>query len=173
VAIVNDTDEPWTGELELARQSLDGAELAADRSPVSVPARDVVVVGVPDALATPDDPAHEALVASIGEVRTVHTFVEDVALALDPDPVMASSTPLPGGFRIQVTARSLALDVTLLADIAAADAEVDRALVTLLAGETAVFEVGTSSADVGQELTTQPVLRTANDLHRADLATRR
>lgn len=49
-------------------------------------------------------------------------YVEDVDLALDPDPAIAASTAVPGGYRIQVTARSLARDVTLLADIAVADA---------------------------------------------------
>ena len=63
-----------------------------------------------------------------------------------------------------VTARSLALDVTLLADRAAADATVDDALVTLPAGESATFRVRTSVRNLEHVLDRQPVLRTANDL---------
>ena len=45
-----------------------------------------------------------------------------------------------------VTARSLARDVTLLADRAAADATVDDALVTLTAGQSATFRVRTNAS---------------------------
>jgi beta-mannosidase len=53
----------------------------------------------------------------------------------------------------------------LLADQAASDATVDDALLTLTAGESAIFNVRTAARDVGQAFTRPPVLRTANDLH--------
>jgi len=70
------------------------------------------------------------------------------------------------GYAVQVTAHSLARDVTLLADRAAADATVDKALVTLIAGQNATFQVRTNTADLEQTLGGPPVLRTANDLQR-------
>jgi beta-mannosidase len=103
----------------------------------------------------------------LGDVRAVHTFVDDVDLALDTDPVTATATAVAGGYRVQVTARSLARDVTLLPDVAAADAVVDHGLVTLLAGESASFVVRTAATGIGDSLTVAPVLRTANDLQRA------
>ena len=63
-----------------------------------------------------------------------------------------------------MTARSLANDVTLLADIAAPDATADRGLVTLLAGETASFLVSTAEPDLAEQLTGPAVLRSANGL---------
>ncbi len=166
VAVVNDTDQEWTGHLDLIREGLDGSVLGAGTATVSVPARSVATVGVPAAAATPDDPTREVLVAQLGDVRTVHAFVEDVELELDPEPLSAVAEPVDGGYRVSVTARSLARDVTLLADIAAADATVDRGLVTLLPGETADFMVSTADPGAADALTGPAVVRSANDLHR-------
>ena len=166
VAVVNDTDDVWRGELDFVRQGLDGVVLGAGTATVSVPARGVGVVAVPAAAAEPEDPAREVLVAELGDVRTVHAFVEDIDLDLDPDPVTATVEAIDGGFRVQVAAHSFARDLTLLADVAAADAVVDRGLVTLLAGETADFVV-TTAQDVAEALAGPPVLRSANDLHRS------
>jgi hypothetical protein len=43
---------------------------------------------------------------------------------------------------------------------------VDEALVTLIAGQNATFQVGTNTADLEHTLGGPPVLRTANDLQR-------
>jgi hypothetical protein len=43
---------------------------------------------------------------------------------------------------------------------------VDEALVTLLAGQTATFQVRTGTPDLEHTLGGPPVLRTANDLQR-------
>jgi beta-mannosidase len=69
----------------------------------------------------------------------VHTFVEDIELALEPNPVDVAVTETENGYAVQVTARSLARDVTLL---------------------------GTTVRDLEQTLDRAPVLRTANDLQR-------
>jgi beta-mannosidase len=104
------------------------------------------------------------LVATCFDVRTVHVFVEDVDLRLDPAPVDVTAVAVPGGYRVDVTARSLALDVTLLVDRAAADARVDDALVDLPAGASVSFLVTTTATLDPAALTTAPMLRTANDL---------
>jgi beta-mannosidase len=50
----------------------------------------------------------------------------------------------------------------------AADATVDDALITLLAGQTATFRVRTGVRDLYQALSRPPALRTANDLQHVD-----
>ena len=71
---------------------------------------------------------------------------------------------MPGGYRVDVTARSLATAVCLLVDRAAADARVDDALVDLPAGASWSFHVTTEAVLDPLVLTAAPVLRTANDL---------
>jgi beta-mannosidase len=168
VAAVNDTSSVWSGQLELTRQRLAGGELAGERLAVSVAPRSVTLIPVPHGLSTPEDGSTEILLARLDDVSRVHAFVEDVDLALDPDPVSATVTAIPGGYRVDVLARALARDVALLADIAAADAVVDDGLVTLLAGERTVFEVRTAVDGIEGTLAARPVLRSANDLRRAD-----
>ncbi|WP_165372730.1 glycoside hydrolase family 2 protein [Pengzhenrongella frigida] len=164
LAAVNDTDEPWLGAVALRRETLAGVRLAEASADVAVPARSVQVVALDAALVTPGEPSDEVLVATCGEVRAVHLFAEDVDLRLDPAPVDATAVAVPGGYRVEVTARSLARDVTLLVDRAAADARVDDALVDLPAGASVSFLVTTAATIDPAVLTAAPVLRTANDL---------
>jgi beta-mannosidase len=94
----------------------------------------------------------------------VHTFVEDIEMALDASRLDVVVMMTEDGYAVEVTARSLARDVTLLADRAAVDATVGDALVTLPAGQSTTFQVRTSARDLEQVLDRPPVLRTANDL---------
>jgi beta-mannosidase len=107
------------------------------------------------------------VVARLEDLIRVHTFVEDIELALEPDPLQVNVSQADDGYAVTVTARSLARDVALLADQAAPDASVDDALITLTAGQSATFHVRTIARDIAQALTRPPVLRTANDLRRS------
>lgn len=169
LALVNDTDEPWSGTVGLRRETFAGALLADWSAPVAVAARAVVVLPLDASLAVADDATDEVLVAELDDVRTVHTFAEDVDLRLDPSPLDATATAVPGGYRVDVHARSLAKDVTLLVDRAAGDARVDDALVDLPAGASASFLVTTAAVLDPSVLTAAPVLRTANDLRAVPL----
>ena len=170
VVVLNDTDQPWHGELAVSRQRLDGGSLATQTVAVDVEARTSKPIALSPELCTPDDPAAEILAARLDTLSAVHAFVPDVEMAMDPTPIEAEVTQSADGYAVQVTARSLARDVTLLADRVAPDAAVDDALITLLAGESATFHVRTSAPDLDEALSAPPVLRTANDLQHVDKA---
>ena len=165
--VLNDTDQLWHGELMLSRERLDGLAIATVQVQVSVEPRTSMLIAVPPHLSEADDPRSEIVVARLETLTRVHTFVEDVELALDPNPVDVEVTETEDGYAVQVLARSLARDVTLLADRAAADAAVDDALVTLTAGQSATFRVRTNDSELEQSLNRPPVLRTANDIQPA------
>jgi beta-mannosidase len=112
----------------------------------------------------PDDAADEALVAALGGVTTVHTWVEDVDLHLDPDPLRATVSPEQDGYRVDVHATSLARAVTLLVDRLDPDAVVDDAVVDVPAGTSVSFHVRTRGRFDPAALTRRPVLRSANDV---------
>ncbi|MFC4615260.1 glycoside hydrolase family 2 protein [Cellulomonas algicola] len=164
LAVVNDTAGIWQGVVHLSRRRLDGTTLAEVELALAVGAWSVGLFGLPSEVATPDDPTGEVLVARLGDVQTVHTWVEDVDLALDPSPLTATVTPVQDGYRVDVTARSLARSVTLHVDRFDPDAVVDTALVDVPGGETASFHVRTTVRADPEALTRPPVLRTANDV---------
>jgi beta-mannosidase len=170
VVVLNDTDEHWQAELALSRQLLDGATLATTSVEVAVEPRTSTLIAVPASVSTPDDPTTEIVVARLDSWTTVHTFVEDTRLALEPNPLDVEVTLTDDGYAVTVTARSLARDVTVLVDRLAADAIVDDALVTLTAGQSTTFRVRTRARDLRQELGRPPVLRTANDLQHTERA---
>lgn len=171
-ALVNDTDEPWTGQVGALRTTL-GGDVLATTDPAAghttVGPRSVSLVPLGSDVVAVGDVTNEVLVVTLGEARALHRWAESKDLALDPDPVRATVTTQAGGCRVEVTATSLALGVTLLADRLDPDAQVDEQVVDLPAGATAVFHVTGDRLDP-EALVTRPVLRTENDLVRGTLA---
>ncbi|WP_129843346.1 glycoside hydrolase family 2 protein [Streptomyces sp. RFCAC02] len=161
---VNDTAEPWRGEIALSRVTFDGEVRESATISLDVAARSTAEFELADALVKPADATREVLVATADAVRTVHLFAEDRDLAYDPAALTADAQAVPGGYRIDVTAGSFARDVAILADRVAPDAEADDMLITLLPGETHSFTVRTA-ADVDPAAFTGPlVLRSVNSL---------
>jgi beta-mannosidase len=163
-ALVNDTDEPWAGQVDAARTTLGGEVLASSGSEVVVAPRSVTLVPLEGDLVAVADVAQEVLVVRLGAERAVHRWAESKDLALDPAPLETLVTSQDGGYRVEVTASSLALGVTLLTDRLDPGAQVDDQVVDLPAGATAVFHVTTGRELDPAALTARPVLRTENDL---------
>jgi beta-mannosidase len=138
--------------------------------PASVPARGEATIAIASELAAFGESSREILTARLdGFATAIHNPVEVVDQALDPDPVVAEigeADAEDGVVLVEVTARSYARDITLLVDRFDVDARVDRGMVTLLAGERAVFRVTTDSASDREGLLAPTVLRHANSLHR-------
>jgi len=164
LAVVNDTDERWSGTVTARRERLNGQALASAELPIDVAPRAVAVLEMPDDIRVPVDPANEVIVAELGAQRAVHCFVEDIDLRLDPHPAEVGVEVTDGGYLVHVRARSLVKDLAVFADRLDPQAEVDACLVTLPAGATATIRVGTSRSGLEGQLVSSPVLRTANDL---------
>ncbi len=161
---VNDHDEPWRGELLLERQTFSGRILRSVKLSLDVPARSVARIEPASSLVSPENEQEEVLVATAPDARAVHLFREDRELAYDPEPLKAQAVAVPGGYRVDVYAKSFARDVAVLADRVAPDAVVDEMLVPMPAGESRSFTVRTE-ADIDPAALTGPlVLRSANAL---------
>ncbi|MGV8976622.1 MAG: glycosyl hydrolase 2 galactose-binding domain-containing protein [Cellulomonas sp.] len=164
LAVVNDSDEAWTGPLSVRRERLDGERLVEVERHVTVAPRSVELVELPVEVRVPQDATREVLVVGLGHVTTTHSWVEDLDLELDPDAADVSVEPVADGYLVTVTARSLVKDLVLNVDRLDPLATVNGALITLPAGGTARLRVRTSLPDLGPRLVAAPVLRTANDL---------
>ena len=167
--IGNDTGDTWEGDLLLARHTASGDVIARVAVPVVVPARSSATVPLPTQVADGSDAADAAsefVTASLGGVRGVWFFAEPRDGALEPPRLEVAVAPAPGGdgIDVTVTAASVVRDVALLVDKLAPDATVDRGLVTLLPGESTVFQVrGAGDVDAGR-IAAAGVLRSGNQL---------
>ncbi len=164
LVVVNDTDHAWTGTLAVRRELLDGTRLAAAEVAVEVAPRAVALLELAERLRVPQDTAREVLVAVLDDAQTVHCWVEDVEMDLDPDPLEVRAEAVDDGYLVHLLARSLVKDLVLQVDRLDPDASVDRSLLTLPAGATSVVHVRTQVTGLQDRLTCSPVLRTANDL---------
>ncbi|NQX11859.1 glycoside hydrolase family 2 protein [Microbacteriaceae bacterium VKM Ac-2855] len=163
LVLLNDTAQEWVGPVRVSRVQVDGAVLADTTVAVTVPARGATTVPLPESLTGFGDATAEVLVASLdGFGRAIWNPAEVVDQRLDPDPIGVTAAAVEGGYEVTVTARSYVRDVTLLVDLVDPAATVDAGLITLLAGESATFRVG-SDAQVDPELVAG-VVRHANGL---------
>ncbi|CAN5147527.1 glycoside hydrolase family 2 protein [soil metagenome] len=164
LAAVNDTAVDWAGELEFERVDLGGSVLERATVPFAVAAREALTIDVPTAVAVPGAEANELVVARVGDERALWFFADYRDSALGAADLEVDATSTDTGWRVEVLARSLVRDLTLLVDKLDPDAVVDAALVTLLPGERAVFTViGATGVDAAA-FDDAAVLRSANDL---------
>jgi beta-mannosidase len=165
VVACNDTDDPWSGSLVVERRRFDGTVLASAALSLSVAARGTSAHGLPAEVITAQHPASEVLVVQSEDgTRALWWFAEDRDAALGPAELSTWVSSIDGGYRVEVTARSLVKDLVLLADKLGPDAEADRQLITLLPGEATSFTVTTGAPLDPEALTTPRVLRSANQL---------
>ncbi|HET8642500.1 MAG TPA: glycoside hydrolase family 2 protein, partial [Pseudonocardiaceae bacterium] len=164
VVVVNDSAARWETQVDVARLTLAGQSRAKSTLEVAVPPRATVTVPLPVDVAYADDARRELVLAEADGERAWWFFTEDRDLAYPAPGYDAAVKPAAAGALVTVTARALLRDLTLLPDRLDPSATVDRALVTLLPGESATFTVTSSLPLDPQALTTPPVLRFANDI---------
>jgi beta-mannosidase len=168
--------------VDVARLGLGGEPRAKTAIDVAVPPGSAARVPLPADLATADDPYAELLLARVpggpgGAVPDAAPdaawwfFAEDRDLAMPAAGYDATAEPGTGPdgadeWRVTVTARTLLRDVVLYPDRLSPAAAVDRALVTLLPGESVTFVVTGAAGVDPAALTARPVLRCVNDIPR-------
>jgi beta-mannosidase len=161
---VNDSPRPWSGSATLRRLDLDGQPLAETALPLEVAPRSGLTVPLPPLLGIPEDERAELLLAEADGERAWWFFAEDRDLAYPKAEYDTAVAPTADGARVTVTARTLLRELTLFPDRLDPSAQVDRALVTLLPGESTTFTVTAGAPLDPSALTAPPVLRCVNDL---------
>jgi beta-mannosidase len=165
VFAVNERTLFWRGPVTVRRLRFDGAVLAEwTHWRLSADRLDIASLPIPSDVATPGNPREEMLVATMHDSIAHHYFAEDIAIDL-PDPQADLAVARDGDdWRVTVTARTLLKDLCLFVDRIHPDAEIDDMLVTLLPGESRIFQV-TCAVDLDAGvLGASPVFRCANQL---------
>ncbi|MFY1633423.1 glycoside hydrolase family 2 protein [Solwaraspora sp. WMMB335] len=182
---VNDTGASWQAPVQVSRLTLTGAPRARTTFELAVPAHSAATVALPAELAGSDDVRGELLlaeaagagdadgVAGAAGQRAWWFFAEDREIDYPVADYEATIAAAGGGLQVTVTARTVLRDLTLFPDRLDPAAEVDRALVTLLPGESTTFTVtGGAGLDPARldpaALTSRPVLRCVNDIASGD-----
>ncbi|MCU1560158.1 glycoside hydrolase family 2 protein [Mycetocola sp.] len=161
----NDSAERWRDTVRVSHQSLDGTEIASQVVDVDIEPRGIVCVDLESRVITATDASTEFISATACEATPAFWyFVEDPGLALRPssEALTVTTEATPTGLRMTVTAMSLVKDIVIQADRLDAAASVDRGLVTLVAGASAVFTI---TGEIGPDVPSGfPVVSSANDL---------
>ena len=165
----NDSAEPWSEEIMVARQALDGTELARQAVRLDVAPRTNQTVLLDAGVSAAGNPAGEVIVARSHEARRAFWyFVEDTELELPSLALTTEVTRSDRGYRVDVRATAFAKDLVLNADRLDAAAAVDDQLVTLFPGESHAFMVASDAELDRQALVAHPVLQSVNTLAHPD-----
>lgn len=170
---INDTSEGWTLPVMVRRYRFDGTAVSAAELTLVADADANGRIRLPDDLATPADERDEFLVADADGHRAVWAFVPN-RRRRQPD---AEWTVTTTGATVTVQARSFVSDLTLFADVlaanlglAATDLRSDDQLITLLPGEAHTFRLEGSAAESISTLDAalfargRGILRASNDI---------
>ncbi|WP_454848051.1 glycoside hydrolase family 2 protein [Rhizobium binxianense] len=166
---VNERTLFWRSKISGKRMRLDGTVLAefefwrfhCDR----FEAREFPL---PENIAMPDTAQDEIIVVQMLDKRAFHYFVEDIELRLPAPRLTVDVGRTADGYEVKVTAESFLKDLCLMVDRLHPDAVVDSMLVTLLPGESHVFNIRTSGPISPEDIKPGIVLRCANDLIHAN-----
>lgn len=161
---VNDTRTPWRLTAVVTRRNLSGDILASASLDVEVAAGDATTSALPASVASPGDPLREFLLVEAGDQRTWWFFAPDRDIPWPAADFTTEVTVDGPVVRLAVTARTILRSLTAFPDRLAPSAEPDRADVTLLPGESAVFTIRTDEPLDEKQLVSRPVLRCVNDI---------
>jgi beta-mannosidase len=165
VVAVNERTLYWRAPIELKRIRFDGTVLASDTIwRLSADRLSSETALLPAAIATPEDPAGEMIVATMLDSTAYWYFAEDVAARLPAPEAEVVVEGIEGGYAVTVKAGTLLKDLCLFVDRLHPDATVDDMLVTLLPGEIRTFRVTSPSPLDVAAFGRAPVLRSAADL---------
>ncbi len=162
---INDTDEPWTGEVIVKHVSFTDGDIAgtAHRAALRVGPRStqrIVLYGGP--VATLVDPQRQCIVATAGEHRATWFALPDKRLVY-PEPKLSSSVMQAGDvLRMKLHAQTLVRDLCIFADRIDPAGVASDQLLTLLPGESATIDLRTRADVKSDELMRRPVLNCAN-----------
>jgi beta-mannosidase len=163
IALVNDTEETWEGELELSRMDIGGQPLAKDTVAVTVAPRSVRQLPIADRVATAEDPARELICAEVSLLRVLQMFGEDTVMRYPRAAFDAITEPTDDGVAVHITARTLLRELAIFPDRLDPAATIDEQLVTVLPGETVTFHITTTEHLPTEKLLAYPVLRCVNE----------
>jgi beta-mannosidase len=138
---LNDDPTPWAFDASVRRVDVDGTELAAWRQSAVVPPGSTSRLPLPPDLVRARTAAAELLVADVGALRRVATFVRDKEFAYVRPVADVTCERQDNDIVVRVKAQTLLRDALLQVDRLGDAAATDRGLVTLLPGEETTWRV--------------------------------
>jgi beta-mannosidase len=160
---VNDSLSPWALTAVVTRRNLQGEILARFESPVDVPGGDATTRTLPADVTSPVDPRSEFLLVEAGDQRAWWFFAPDQDIPWPAADFTTHVSARDDVTTLTVTANTILRSLTVFPDRLSPTAEADRADVTLLPGESAVFTISSAQPLDEKQLVTRPVLRCVND----------
>lgn len=164
VNLLNNQDKEVQGTLQLELMEFSGKVLASEKQEISVAANSKQSVQISKELSNPSKSSSSVLVATFAGERKLWFFEEYKDSALENPSFELNLDKTPSGYQLKVTANNLIRDLLVMIDKVSPGASVNQGLITLLPGESALFDIQTSESLSIQDLHSEQVIKSANQL---------
>ncbi|MEM8736910.1 MAG: glycoside hydrolase family 2 protein [Planctomycetota bacterium] len=156
VRLHNDTDRPWCENAQVQLRHIDGRVLEEHADRFDIPPRGTACLPVP--ADWPDAPGH-LIFATTADDRAFYFFGRDRDIAY-PTPIFDTRLETTAdGCRLHVRTDQTVRDLYLLAERLDPDAQVHPQGITLLPGNTTIFEIKSTTHFTAEQLSHPNVLR--------------
>lgn len=160
---VNDTDAPWSEEVELERMTFTGETCSRDAANFHTPPRSTQMVAIlAESLWRARSPEAELLCAKSASRKALWFYDRDKNLHYPPASFKADLHQTSSGYILHLTAETLMRDVCLFVDRLDPEASSSNQLMTLLPGESYSFDISTKRTLTTEEVTRYPILQCVN-----------
>jgi beta-mannosidase len=164
VNLLNNELQEAVGSLKLTLTSFDGEKLAEHEQAASVAPNSKEVIQIPQNLLVSEIESASCLVASFAGKRAIWFFVDYKHSKLTSAAMDIELATTTNGFQLKIEARNLIRDLLVMIDKLDPDASIDKGLITLLPGESALFEIQSKAKLTLEQFIPGRVIRTANEL---------
>ena len=164
VNLLNNQNKQIQGTLELELMDFSGKVLASEKQEMLVSANSKQTAQIPKELSNPSKSSSSVLVANFAGERKLWFFAEYKDSALEQPNFELDLEKTSTGYQLKVTANNLIRDLVVMIDKLASDASVNQGLITVLPGETALFEIKTSESLSLEHFQSERVIKSANQL---------
>ena len=164
VNLLNNQNEEVQGTLQLELMEFSGKVLASEKQEISLASNSKQSAQISKDLYNPSKSSSSVLVATFAGERKLWFFEEYKDSALEHPSFEINLDKTPRGYQLKVTANNLIRDLLVMIDKVDPGASVNQGLITLLPGETALFEIQTSQSLSTEHFQSERVIKSANQL---------
>jgi beta-mannosidase len=168
VNVINNTTETHSGKLSLSLLDYSGKLMAEHDQELEVSSSGSTRVEIPSEFIPSTSESNTALIASFEGKRATHFFADYKHSDLENPVFKAESKKTETGISLKITAQNTIRDFVLMIDKLDPHASVNSGLITLFPGESHEFNIITREFLSTEQLIEKDVLRSANQLVRAE-----
>ncbi|MEQ8674452.1 MAG: hypothetical protein RLP44_22490 [Aggregatilineales bacterium] len=159
---INDSFDAWQGEVIVRLQTFTGETLAEETLTIDAAPQASTKIALPESLIHPADQSTVVVSANCGDAEALHFFARDKDIYYPKPDFDAEIVQIGDRYQLTISAKTLLRDLCIFVDHIDPDAQISDQMITILPGESFVFEIESTHPLTVDALTQAPIFQTIN-----------